>query len=81
MALGCSPRGGLVLLRAAQARALLAARSFVTPDDVKALAVPVMAHRMVLRPQPGPGAGVEAVIAEILAQVPVPVFEAPRADA
>jgi MoxR-like ATPase len=81
IAIGCSPRGGLALLRAAQARALLSARAFVTPDDVKALAVPVMAHRVVLRPQPGPVPGAEALIPEILAQVPVPVFEAPRADA
>jgi MoxR-like ATPase len=81
IALGCSPRGGLALLRAAQARALLAGRAFVRPDDVKALAAAVMAHRMMMRPQPGVATGVEAAIAEILAQVPVPVFEAPRADA
>jgi MoxR-like ATPase len=81
VALGCSPRGGLALVRAAQARAALAGRAFVTPDDVKALAVPVMAHRMVLRSQAGPASSAEAVIVEILAQTPVPVFEAPRADA
>ncbi len=81
VALGCSPRGGLVLVRAAQARAALAGRAFVTPDDVKALAVPVMAHRMVLRSQAGPASSAEAVIGEILAQTPVPIFEAPRADA
>lgn len=81
VALGCSPRGGLVLVRAAQARAALAGRAFVTPDDVKALAVPVMAHRMVLRSQTGPASSAEAVIREILAQTPVPIFEAPRADA
>ncbi|MDQ7840944.1 MAG: MoxR family ATPase [bacterium] len=81
VALGCSPRGGLALVRAAQARAALAGRSFVTPDDVKALAVPLMAHRMVLRSQAGPASSAEAVIVEILAQTPVPVFEAPRADA
>lgn len=81
VALGCSPRGGLALVRAAQARAALAGRAFVTPDDVKALAVPLMAHRMVLRSQAGPASSAEAVIVEILAQTPVPVFEAPRADA
>jgi MoxR-like ATPase len=81
IALGCSPRGALALLRAAQAHALLASRAFVTPDDVKALASAVMAHRLIMRPQPGVAAGAEAVIAEILSQTPVPVFEAPRADA
>lgn len=81
VALGCSPRGGLALVRAAQARAALAGRAFVTPDDVKALAVPLMAHRMVLRSQAGPASSAEAVIVEILAQTPVPVFEAPHADA
>jgi MoxR-like ATPase len=81
IALGCSPRGALALLRAAQAHALLTNRTFVTPDDVKALASPAMAHRLVLRPQPGVATGAEALIAEILAQAPVPMFEAPRADA
>jgi MoxR-like ATPase len=79
IALGCSPRGGLALVRAAQGRALLAGRSFVTPDDVKALAAAVMAHRLLLQPQAGPDA--ETVIAEILTQVPVPIFVAVHADA
>ncbi|MBM3471230.1 MAG: MoxR family ATPase [Armatimonadetes bacterium] len=81
VALGCSPRGGLALVRAAQARAALVGRAFVTPDDVKALAVPIMAHRMVLRSLAGPASSADAVIAEILAQTQVPVFEAPRANA
>ena len=81
IALGCSPRGGLALLRAAQARAALGGRAFVTPDDVKALAAPAMAHRMLARPQPGASTGIEAIIAEIISEVPVPIFEAPRADA
>lgn len=81
IALGCSPRGGLALLRAAQARAALGGRAFVTPDDVKVLAAPAMAHRMLARPQPGAFAGIETIITEITAEVPVPVFEAPRADA
>lgn len=81
IALGCSPRGALALLRAAQAQALLAGRAFVTPDDVKALAVAAMAHRLLLRPLPGSTASPEAVIAEIVAETAVPVFETPRADA
>jgi MoxR-like ATPase len=46
VALGVSPRGTLVLYRACQARALLSARDYVVPDDVQALAVPVLAHRI-----------------------------------
>ncbi|MGQ0568949.1 MAG: AAA family ATPase [Armatimonadota bacterium] len=81
IALGCSPRGGLALLRAAQARATLRGRGFVTPDDVKALCIPTMAHRLIVRPQPGTAVVADAVIAEILAHAPVPVLEAVRADA
>ncbi len=46
---GSSPRGGLALVRAARAKAALAGRTFATPNDVKSLAVPVLAHRLVLR--------------------------------
>ena len=48
---GASPRGSLALLRLARARAALAGRDFVVPDDVKAVAVPALAHRLVLRPE------------------------------
>ncbi len=48
---GASPRGTLALVQLARARALLAGRDFVTPDDVKAVAVPALAHRLVLRPE------------------------------
>jgi MoxR-like ATPase len=48
--LGASPRGSLGLARAAQARAVLAGRDYVTPDDVKAIALPVLAHRLLLTP-------------------------------
>lgn len=46
--MGASPRGSLALLRSAKAYAYLAGRNYVTPDDVKALAVPVLAHRIVM---------------------------------
>ena len=46
---GCSPRGSKMLLRAAQARAMMQSRDFVMPDDVQSLAVDVMAHRIALR--------------------------------
>jgi MoxR-like ATPase len=51
LALGASPRAALALHRAVQARALLQGRSYVLPDDVKALAVPVLAHRLILTSQ------------------------------
>ena len=50
VALGASPRGSLSLLHASQARAALQGRDFVKPDDVKALAVAVLAHRLIVRP-------------------------------
>jgi MoxR-like ATPase len=49
--LGASPRATLAFQRAAQARAAMQGRNFVTPDDLKALAVPVLAHRLVLQPE------------------------------
>jgi MoxR-like ATPase len=66
---GASPRAGLGLLAAARARAALADRGFVVPDDVKALAQPVLAHRI----QPLATAAAEApaqVVADAIAQVP-----------
>jgi MoxR-like ATPase len=48
---GASPRGGLAILKLARGRALLAGRDYVVPDDVKAIAVPALAHRVVLRPE------------------------------
>lgn len=72
--LGASPRGSLFLLHAAQATAALAGRTFVLPDDIKRLAVPILAHRMILRPDARLKARTaEAIIQEIVARVPVPV--------
>jgi MoxR-like ATPase len=51
VSIGASPRGSLALVKLARARAALAGRSFVTPEDVKAVAVPALAHRIVLRPE------------------------------
>jgi MoxR-like ATPase len=71
--LGASPRGSLGLLRAAQAWALLQGRDFVTPDDVKALAEPALAHRLILAPGTRPrGLDGRVLIAELLASLPVP---------
>jgi MoxR-like ATPase len=66
---GVSTRGAQALHRTCQARALLFGRTFVTPDDVQALAVPAFAHRI---SGPPDAASAQAVIAEILASVPVP---------
>jgi MoxR-like ATPase len=73
LALGASPRATVALYRAAQAAALLHGRRFVLPDDVKAMARPVLAHRLVVDlDQSLRGASVDAVLGAILATVPVP---------
>ena len=74
LALGVSPRGSLALLRAARAHAMADGRDFLVPDDVKRLAVPALAHRVLLAgpAQDGAGAGAEAIIRAIVQDVPVP---------
>ncbi|MCL3778653.1 MULTISPECIES: MoxR family ATPase [unclassified Actinomyces] len=73
VSLGVSPRGATALLAAARAWAWLAGRSFVTPDDVKALAVPALRHRVALRAEAQmEGVATEAVISGVLRSVPVP---------
>lgn len=77
LSLGASPRGAIALLGVARARALLRGRSYVLPDDVKELGVPVLAHRVTLSGR-GPGGGemerlaAERVVRDLLEQVPVP---------
>jgi MoxR-like ATPase len=51
VSVGASPRGALALLKLARGRAMLEARDYVVPEDVKAMAVPALAHRLVLRPE------------------------------
>ncbi len=76
LAVGASPRGSLALLKLSRCRAALAGRDFVTPDDVKAIAVPALAHRLLLKPelwvQRRSGAD---VVTETLALVPTPPAE------
>ncbi len=75
--LGASPRGALALYHAAQALAALRGRGFVVPDDVKRLARPVLAHRLIASAQTRlRGRGADELLAEVLAGVPVPVEEA-----
>ena len=72
--LGASPRAGIALLRVAKARALADGREYVVPDDVKAVAAPVLAHRLILAPEARSAAlGAEELVADALAHTPVPV--------
>ncbi len=76
LAVGASPRGSLALLKLSRAKAALAGRDFVVPEDVKTVAIPALAHRLTLRPelwvQRIRG---EDVVAEALASVPTPPAE------
>jgi MoxR-like ATPase len=77
---GASPRGALAVLKLARGRAVLEGRDFVTPEDVKAVAVPALAHRLTLRPElwvrriTG-----EDVVQRVLGEVPTPAAEEPEA--
>jgi MoxR-like ATPase len=77
VALGVSPRGAQALFRAAQALAVLHHRSYLIPDDIKAAAIPVCAHRLALNTRAmmsqRAGEAAEAVMARILTEVAVPV--------
>jgi MoxR-like ATPase len=71
VAIGASPRASLALVHAAQAAALLDGRSYVVPDDVKRLSIPVLAHRLVLR-DPTTLSDAQAFLGRLVEQVPVP---------
>jgi len=71
--LGASPRGSLGLMRAGQALAALRGREYVLPDDIKSLAVPVLAHRLILKEEKRlRGETPEHSLEEIIRQIPVP---------
>jgi MoxR-like ATPase len=71
--LGASPRASLALMKAAQALALTEGREFVIPEDVREMAVPVIAHRMVAEPQARfAGVTTAGIVEEILTKVPSP---------
>ena len=74
--LGVSPRGMLSLMRACQAYAMVQGRSFVTPDDVQKLAVPVLAHRVIARGLYGQSGSGEVIVRDALAAVAVPTEKA-----
>ncbi|TML03168.1 MAG: MoxR family ATPase [Actinobacteria bacterium] len=79
---GASPRGALALLKLSRAKAVLDGRDFVTPDDVKAVAVPALSHRLMLKPELWvQRVRPEDVVREVLETVPTPAAEdlaAPR---
>jgi MoxR-like ATPase len=71
--LGASPRAGIALLRLAKARALANGRGFVTPDDVKAIAEPVLAHRLIVAPEArSSGLTAEDAVRDAVERTPVP---------
>jgi len=73
VALGASPRGALALLKLARALAALERRDFVLPDDVKAMAVPALAHRIILKPELWASRVTAAhVVQSLLGQIPAP---------
>ena len=70
---GASPRGSLALVKLARAKAVLAGREFVTPEDVKAVAVPALAHRIALRPDSWvAGVKGDGIVRDVLDSVPAP---------
>jgi MoxR-like ATPase len=74
LALGASPRSGIALLRLAKARALVERRGYVTPDDIREMAEPVLSHRLLLAPQArSAGLGPADVVRAALDGTPVPV--------
>ena len=73
--LGASPRATLHLVRAAKARAALDGRDFVLPDDINALAVSVLSHRVIPAARAGltAGSSINEIIARVVAETPVPL--------
>ena len=72
--LGASPRAGIALLRVAKARALVAGRDYIKPDDVKAVAPAVLAHRLIVAPEArSAGLGPDELVRDALERTPVPV--------
>jgi MoxR-like ATPase len=71
--IGASPRGSLAVVKLARAHAALRGRDFITPDDVQAVAVPALAHRVILRPELWVrGVSADEVVTRIVASVPTP---------
>jgi MoxR-like ATPase len=76
---GASPRGSLALLKMSRARAALRGRDYVVPEDVKAVAIPTLAHRLILRPELWvQRLRADVVVQDCLDAVPAPPAEEPR---
>jgi MoxR-like ATPase len=74
--IGSSPRGSLALMKLSMARAAYLDRDYVIPDDVKAVACPALAHRLILKPEPWiKGVKTESVVENVLSKTPVPKGE------
>jgi len=74
LALGASPRSGIALLRLAKARALVERREYVTPDDIREMAEPVLSHRLLLAPEArSAGLGPSDIVRAALDSTPIPV--------
>ena len=74
LTLGASPRASIGLMRTGQARAAIRGRDFVLPDDIKALAEPVLCHRLLVKPEARVRqTETAAIVAEIMEEAPVPV--------
>jgi MoxR-like ATPase len=70
--LGASPRAAINLMKAGRANALLQGRSFLTHEDIQAIALPVLGHRLILKPESEmDGKSVEAVVQQLVQSVPV----------
>jgi MoxR-like ATPase len=71
--LGCSPRASVALLNASRALAAIRGRDFVTPEDIKALAMPLLCHRLILTPEKEmEGLRIDDVIMQIVNKIEVP---------
>jgi MoxR-like ATPase len=80
--LGGSPRASIALFRTAQALAAMSGRNYVLPDDVKRMAMPVLGHRIILRPESRlRKVTVASIVNEIIPEVPVPILASQQAEA
>ncbi|KKK40956.1 MAG: hypothetical protein Lokiarch_47010, partial [Candidatus Lokiarchaeum sp. GC14_75] len=74
IALGCGPRASLTLMKCSKARASILGRSYVTPDDVRALIIPALNHRILLKPEAElEGLDTKSVLKTIVEDIPVPI--------
>lgn len=74
IALGCGPRASLTLMRCAKARAAILGRTYVTPDDVRALIIPALNHRILLKAESElEGLDTKSVLKSIIEEIPIPI--------